>query len=187
MVHEPYLAFWEGSWRQTAAAAVHRVMTAILVRAARRIWMSIPAWEPLWKPYALGRALPFAWLPIPSGLTRPDCHLVAERRKELGSGPLVGHLGTYGSPVASALRAVLADMLDRLGTVHVVLIGSGSEQFRKAFAEHRPEHSSRVTATGVVSHVALASYVAACDVLVQPYPDGVSSRRTTAMAGLHLA
>jgi glycosyltransferase involved in cell wall biosynthesis len=28
--------------------------------------------------------------------------------------------------------------------------------------------------------------VAACDFLVQPYPDGISCRRTTAMAGLRL-
>ena len=33
---------------------------------------------------------------------------------------------------------------------------------------------------------ALAEHVRACDVLVQPYPDGISSRRTSAMAGLAL-
>ncbi|MFP2934740.1 glycosyltransferase, partial [Pyxidicoccus sp. 3LG] len=32
----------------------------------------------------------------------------------------------------------------------------------------------------------VAAHLAACDVLVQPYPDGVSARRTTAMAGLAL-
>ena len=30
----------------------------------------------------------------------------------------------------------------------------------------------------------LAAHIAACDVLLQPYPDGVTSRRTTTMAGL---
>ena len=35
MVHEPYLAFWGGSWRQTAAAIVHRLMTVVLLRSAQ--------------------------------------------------------------------------------------------------------------------------------------------------------
>src|SRR5215831_14231912 len=39
MVHEPYLAFGKGSWRQDAAALVHRIMTAILLRAANRVWI----------------------------------------------------------------------------------------------------------------------------------------------------
>src|SRR6266700_1765774 len=33
MVHEPFLAFGEGSWRQDAAALVHRLMTVILLQA----------------------------------------------------------------------------------------------------------------------------------------------------------
>ncbi len=72
MVHEPYLAFWEGTWRQTAAAVVHRAMTVVLLRAARRVWVAIPAWESKWKPYALGRPIPFMWLPISSVLPCPE-------------------------------------------------------------------------------------------------------------------
>ena len=41
-------------------------------------------------------------------------------------------------------------------------------------------------ATGPLSEAELPAHVAACDVLIQPYPDGISSRRTTAMAGLAL-
>ena len=33
---------------------------------------------------------------------------------------------------------------------------------------------------------ALADHIGACDLLIQPYPDGISSRRTSAMAGLAL-
>ena len=35
MVHEPYLNFGEGSWKQSGAAAVHRLMTMVLLNAAR--------------------------------------------------------------------------------------------------------------------------------------------------------
>ena len=68
MVHEPYLAFGEGSWKQNGVAAVHRLMTMVLLSAARRVWMSIPAWEASWRPYALGRPLSFHWLPVASNI-----------------------------------------------------------------------------------------------------------------------
>ena len=72
MVHEPYLAFGGGALRWTAAAAVHRLMTVILARAARRIWIAIPDWERRWRPYLLGRDVPFTWLPVPSSLPEPS-------------------------------------------------------------------------------------------------------------------
>src|SRR5262249_40403033 len=45
MVHEPFLAFREGSALQDAVAAVHRIMTVLLLSAAPRVWLSIPEWE----------------------------------------------------------------------------------------------------------------------------------------------
>ena len=80
MVHEPFLAFWEGNWRQTAVAVVHRFMTLILLQAAGQVWVSIPAWERMWKPYALGRSIPFVWLPIPSSLGAADPNAVGATR-----------------------------------------------------------------------------------------------------------
>jgi glycosyltransferase involved in cell wall biosynthesis len=46
--------------------------------------------------------------------------------------------------------------------------------------------TNSVLATGTLSDSDLAAHVAACDAMIQPYPDGISSRRTTAMAGLAL-
>ena len=45
VVHEPYLDFGWGPLRHLAMAAVHRLMTAVLLRAADRVWISTPAWE----------------------------------------------------------------------------------------------------------------------------------------------
>ena len=188
MVHEPYLSFWEGNWRQTAAAGVHRVMTTILLRAADKVWMSVPAWERMWKPYTLGRAVPFAWLPIPSAVAQPDATEVSAVRGRLGADrrPLVGHLGTFGGHVSASMTALLPDLLLMLPDTHVLLIGAGSEEFRAAILRNRPQHGQRISATGALGDRALAAHVAACDLLVQPYPDGITSRRTTAMAGLRL-
>ena len=42
MVHEPGLGFGEGSLRHNAAAAVHRLMLALLLSRARRVWIVDP-------------------------------------------------------------------------------------------------------------------------------------------------
>jgi glycosyltransferase involved in cell wall biosynthesis len=188
MVHEPYLTFWEGTWRQTAAALVHRFMTTVLLRAASRVWISVPAWERMWKPYALGRAIPFTWLPIPSALGQPDGRDVEEVRSKLRADrrPIVGHLGTFGGPVSVLLSGLLLELFDAPLDCDVLLIGSGSEQFRSKFLDQHPHYANRLKATGALADRALAAHVAACDVLLQPYPDGITSRRTTAMAGLRL-
>jgi glycosyltransferase involved in cell wall biosynthesis len=188
MVHEPYLAFWEGTWRQTGAAVVHRAMTVMLLQAARRVWVAIPAWETKWKPYALGRSVPFTWLPVSSSLPAPERAAVDTLRKQIVPlhQPLVGHFGTYGSPVASLLLDGLIELLSTLPAPHVLLIGTGSERFRREFLQQHPTYAQRITATGPLDEALLAAHIAACDVLVQPYPDGISSRRTTAMAGLSL-
>ena len=65
VVHEPYLEFGWGPLRHLAMAAVHRLMTAVLLRAADRVWISTPAWESRLRPYALGRAIEMRWLPVP--------------------------------------------------------------------------------------------------------------------------
>jgi glycosyltransferase involved in cell wall biosynthesis len=188
MVHEPYLAFWEGTWRQTAAAAVHRLMTIMLLRAAQRVWVAIPAWAAMWKPYALGRRVPFAWLPIPSSLRQADSRAVSLVRSRLArdSRPLVGHLGTYGPLVGGLLNGVLPEILGLAAAPRVMLIGQGSEEFLRSFIGRHPQFVESLCATGALNDEELAAHVAACDVLVQPYPDGISSRRTSAMAGLHL-
>ncbi len=188
MVHEPFLAFWEGTWRQTLAAVVHRVMMAVLLRAASQVWISIPAWERSLKPYALGRNVPFAWLPIASGLVRPAEQNVSALRASLTSGrrALVGHFGTYGRNVTPMLDVLVPGILRSSPGADMLFVGAGSSEYRRALVQSDPALEGRLLAAGVLEESALAVHVAACDVLVQPYPDGISSRRTTAMAALRL-
>ena len=188
MVHEPYLDMWEGTWRQTGAAMVHRVMTVMLLRAARKVWLSIPAWEPKLKPYALRKQLPFGWLPIPSSLNEPRADHVQRVRYGFGAAgrPIVGHLGTYGSMVTPLLRGALLELLQYREAPQVLLIGEGSQSFRAVFLADYPLFGNSIHATGRLPDDELAAHVAACDIVLQPYPDGVSGRRTTAMAALQL-
>src|SRR5579864_4423949 len=114
MVHEAFLAF-EGSWRQYAAALVHRLMTIILLRGAERVWFSIPKCEELWRPYTFGRRVPFQCLAVPSNVPIiRDPHGIAALHSKYASadGLLIGHFGTFGKAINGLLTETLVAVLD---------------------------------------------------------------------------
>lgn len=185
IVHEPFLTF-SGGMRQCVVAAVQRVMTLVLMSAARRVWVTTRAWTPLLEPYLAGRGITIQWLPVPSSLQSADVAAVDEVRARYAPGkrPLVGHFGSHGPLVTSLLDSVIPALTDAHPSVHVLLIGSGSEAFRSEIVARDRSLADRVSATGQLTADALSAHIEGCDVLVQPYPDGVTSRRTTTMAGL---
>src|SRR3989454_5722187 len=187
MVHEPFLAFGHGSFKQTAAAAVHRVMSAVLLRATYHVWVAIPAWEVCLRPYALGRRVSFAWLPVPSNVPEVvDSNGVALARAAYAppQGFLIGHFGTYGRLIGELLMALVAGLLRRNPAGAVLLLGRGSVPQRDELLRQHPNLARQVHATGALAAADLSRHLSACDVLIQPYPDGVSSRRGSVMAGL---
>ena len=185
IVHEPFVTF-SGGFRQRAVAIVQRAMTLMLLSAARRVWVTTRAWGPLLEPYLSGRCSAIEWLPVPSSLQCADAVAVsAARARYATSGEcLVGHFGTHGSLITPLLADAIPSIAAANPSARFVLIGSGSEQFRSALVSAHTGLTSRVSATGRLDAGDLAAHVTACDVLLQPYPDGVTSRRTTAMAGL---
>ena len=186
MIHEPFLMFGERGWKQDLAAAVHRVMTLILLRSARRIWVSTPAWAVLLKPYALGKQLSFGWLPVPGNIPVVDDPAgVAAVRSRFNPGmTLFGHFGTYGRVITDQLRQMIPKLLDSMPNAAVLLIGPGSERFRNDLIAAHPSTASRVMDTGFLSVSDVSHHIAACDVMMQPFPDGVTTRRTSVMAAL---
>ena len=187
MVHEAFLAF-EGTWRQRAAALVHRLMTIIILRAAERVWVSIPKCERLWRPFALGRRIPFQWLPLPSNVpvARDPEGVAALRYRYAGeNGLIVGHFGTFGKAISELLEGIVVRVLDENAKAAVILIGPGAQFLSKLLQKH-PRLAGRIHTTGALSasDPFLSLHISACDVIIQPYPDGASSRRTSLMAGL---
>lgn len=186
MLHEPYLGFGK-SPRQSAVALVHRLMTIILLRAAGRVWMSIPQWESTWRPYALGRSIPFEWLPIPSNIpvTHNPARVNELRKQYVPDGQtLIGHFGTFGWPITSILEPILVAQAGQPVRQTILLMGIRSQEFREALVRKYPKLAGLIQATGALAPEELSCHVTACDLLIQPYPDGVSSRRTSVMIGL---
>ena len=191
MFHEPYFEFTWNPLRQNALAVAERVMAKLLLRAASRVYLSTDAWRPYLAPHVpAGSTLPFVTLPIPSSIPRctrgPD---IAERRRQLlGSSAtrLVGHFGTFGEAFVPMLAASLPGLLSR-GSCAAVCVGSGSDEFVRSVFDSMPVLRGRVHGTGRVPAADAALLLSACDLLLQPYPDGVTTRRTSVMAGLHNA
>ena len=82
--------------------------------------------------------------------------------------------------------AAIVEILRQPHPPRVLLLGAGGPQFRTSLLARHPEYTDLIYSTGPLDEAQLAAHVAACDLLVQPYPDGISSRRTSAMAALSL-
>lgn len=182
MIHEPFLPL-EGGLRQRAAALVHRLMIRLLLSDATRVWVAIPEWETLCRPFApKGR---FAWMPIPSGIDVIE-NPPARNPWRIGSAGtvLIGSFGRTGGGQAEALARSL-DLLERQSTsASLLLIGAGSERLLEHVLAIRPSSAGSVRATGPLEAADVSAALRACDMVVQPYDDGVCGRRSSAMACL---
>ena len=186
-VHEAFIAFGEGKWKRELAAVVQRAMAVMLLRAASKVWVTIPKWEQRLRPWTLGKKLAFEWLPVPSNIPAiADVGAIVELRRQFTQfrHPLVGHFGTFRRDVEDLLFPALRE-LTRSSAVFL-LVGRGSEGARRRLITDHPELTERVFATGETDGETVATHLSACDVLLQPFPDGISTRRGSAMAALSL-
>jgi glycosyltransferase involved in cell wall biosynthesis len=189
---------WEPTrepWHRGIAGVVHRVMTFLAARSARRVLVTVPAWSgrlSLCGVRALPRDEEPSWLPVPSNLpgTADDARVAGLRRALLSSGTrqrvVLGHFGTYGRWHMGLLPHVVTRLLDEAGDRTMLLVGRGGGALRDLIVAERPELRARIVATGGLSPEEASTHLAACDVLVQPYEDGASARRGSLMAGIAL-
>ena len=188
MVHEPFAAFGEGDWRQNIVAAVHRSMIVMLLLAASKVWIAIPAWERCLKPWSFGKSSCYRWLPVPTNLeTRSGatCIRTARPAPNPGQQLTVGHFATFLPEIARLLEPAFERILET-SNVSVLLAGSGSIDFRARLIAKLPHAAGRVVATGALPAAHLTAHLSGCHALLQPYPDGITSRRSSAMAALAL-
>ncbi len=186
MVHEPFLEFRNG-WRQITVAFVHRLMTIILLSAASHVWVTIPAWEAYWRPYALGRKKTFDWLPVVSNISvTDDDPAIKTIRSRYGAaeGSIIGHFGGYDRHNTRLLLETIPPLISNGSKDTLLLMGRGSEEVREELIRNHSAMEGRVSATGNLTAPDLSLHLRACDVMLQPYVDGVSSRRGSMMAAL---
>ena len=163
-----------------------RAMARLIAGAADRVFVSIPAWGPLLK-RTCPRSKPAEWLPVPCSVaTDASQAAIAAVRERItpSGGHLVGHFGAFGGAAAGLLMASTIELLQLEPNTGLLLIGRDSEAFRVRLMTENPNFAMRIHATGELASKDVAAHLQACDLLLQPYPDGISSRRTSTMAGL---
>lgn len=188
MFHEVIFPWVRRPLHHNVIAFVTRIMAGVLARSAHRLFVSIPAWAPLVRTFGFLRRAEITTLPIPSTIPyspKPD-GVVAVRGQLLTAGTrfVVGHFGTYGSLITRMLGPVVRDLLQRRADVTVVLLGDNGVQWKHDLIRDQPPWSNRIVATGELTAAQVAVHLEACDLVIQPYPDGASFRRTSLMAAL---
>ncbi len=189
MFHEVYFPLrWKQSLSHNILGAATRLMASLVASAAKRKFVSIPAWIPLLEASGAKESA-VSWLPVPSSIPVIDdpAGVDAVRARYApagGDGYIVGHFGTYGRDIVEMLKGVVPPLLSKRTDCTVLLLGRGGEIVRDDLTEQYPELRMRVHAPGTLTAEDISRSLSACDVLIQPFVDGVSSRRTSLMAGL---
>src|SRR5260370_23156173 len=157
------------------------------VEASADVDVSTLAWEPTLEACGLGGSHVLHWRPVPSNILVVDDALgVATIRRQIApkGETVIGSFGTFPRRVA----LILADLLPRLligRTDHVgLLLGYSSERLaaRLIATDHRL--AGRLIGAGALSPDELSLHLQACDLMIQPFPDGITGRRGSAMAAL---
>ncbi len=191
MFHEvayPYEA--NQAWRRDVLAGVTHWMAGVLARNAKRIFVSSHSWATMIRRITSG-APDIEYMPIPSNVaTVCSPQRTAALRQRYAAADdcqIVGHFGTYGTHISPMLTATLVGLLtDHPRPISVLLLGRDGQRFAAEFTAAHPRFAARITAFGQLSSQDTADHLSACDLLLQPYPDGVTTRRGSLMAGLAL-
>jgi glycosyltransferase involved in cell wall biosynthesis len=186
MFHEVAYPIARGqSMRHNFLGGVTRAMALIMARSARRIFVTTPAWEPWLR--SITRTRPIQWLPAFSNIPVVEDEAGASairRRIAPDGGRIAGHFGAYGSVYAAGTTALLAAGLANDAALSVLLIGNGGTDFRARMIDRHPSLANRIHATGALAPADVSRSIAACDLMIQYYPDGVTTRRTSCMVAL---
>ena len=179
--------------RQNVVGMVHGLMAWLATRGARNVFVAIPAWQARLARFGV-RHVPgrreLAWVPVPSNV--PDTvdpirvRAIRQRLLETRRRTIVGHFGTYGRFHVALLDATVERILDDGADRAMLLVGRNGALLRDTIVVRRPDLDARITVTGELAPQEVSAHLVACDVLLQPYDDGISARRTTTMAGMAL-
>jgi len=170
-------------FRHNIHALMTHIMAWLTARSASRIFIAALGWERTLRPMIPG-GKQIIWTPIPSNIPvveDPDGVANLRRRNRGDSAFMVGHVGTYGWWIKDLLAQALMVLLDRRSDTTVMLLGANGQEFRDNFIARRSDLADRIYASGALPAADVSRHLQACDIMIQPYPDGVTTRRGSAM------
>lgn len=171
---------------RNALALAQRLMAAVLLRASPVAYVSTSAWRSYLRPWGAGTLVE---LPVPATVAAAASDECVSRWSSAFRGGdcdagVVGHFGTFGDHMTAQLMAVGPAVLEASPTARFVFVGRGADGFAAAFGRRHPALGARLRTAESLASGEVPAALRACDVVVQPYPDGVTTRRTSVMAAL---
>ncbi len=175
-----------GSFKHNLLGTASRAMASLVSRAAVRVFVSTPIWAEVLRARC-GFEGEAVWLPLSSNI--PLLHdeaavLAVRRRCNAANSILIGHFSSYPEAIRSQLGRVLSNALGSRPEISILLLGRDSKSFRTSLIARCPDFCDRIFATGPLSSAAVSHHLSACDLMLQLYPDGACTRRTTLIATL---
>jgi glycosyltransferase involved in cell wall biosynthesis len=169
------------------AAFAQRSMARMLLEGRPVVYLSTDTWRRYLSAYGGDAVTGAVTLPIPSAIPRvacPDAARAVRARSFANADFVVGHFGTYGRHIAPLLLSTVHALLSSEPRAAVLCTGAGSDDFVASTLDSYSAFHGRLFGTGRLPARDVSVNLQACDVIVQPYPDGVTTRRTSVMAAL---
>jgi glycosyltransferase involved in cell wall biosynthesis len=186
MFHEVVFPLRRGQpLRHQMLGAITRIMARLASRSATRIMVASARAETILQGW--GTPAPISWVPVPSNIPVVGDVTATRRLRQKYAGPeelVLGHFSNYSDFSVKRLCRIMPTLLASDGRLRLLLLGGNSIEFRDKLINAHPGFAQRIHATGRLEPRELSSALSACDLMVQPYPDGVSTRRGSMMAAL---
>ena len=176
MVHEMYYPI--SDWKSALMGGWQRVQFFAVRTLSDVVFTSVSPWAKALQSHRPHR--PVHHLPVGSNL--PDMrHARAAERARLGIGEDAIVLAAFGTGHPSRMLDYVAEAADSVASQghETVLLNLGFNT-----PDVSVDRAVRVLAPGHLEEEAISRHLAAADVYLAPFTDGVSTRRTTLMAAL---
>ncbi|MFK7825329.1 MAG: hypothetical protein AB8G05_14335 [Oligoflexales bacterium] len=170
-------------WKRTK----ERAKLKKTIGLSQEIFVSTPNWIPLLQGLSKPKIKQIIWLPVPSNVLWMENRQRAINLRKAFAPHAKAVIGTFGSfydkGINKKIRKLIPGLLSHPDRVWLFL-GRGSDEFVVQLKKDFPQLEAQLEKAGELDMAALSAHLQACDLMVQPYPRGVDTSRTSAMVGL---
>lgn len=134
------------------------------------------------------KKLPIHWLPLQSNIKYiKDEERAQNIRKAFApeSQFLLGSFGSYhDKPQVKELNKQIFLLLNKHPERFFLCLGRNSSDFVAKFKKFYPYLEAQIEATGELDYPAVSAHIQACDIMIQPYPNGITAKNTSLLTSL---
>jgi len=175
MVHEMWVPYTRAQYFVTGP--LQRLSLLLLIVICHKTSVSIEAWTKQLRKLVPWKKAKIHWVPV--GSTVP---VAAQATRRDGSGILLVSINPMGSGKGPELLQKVWERIRQEPNLRLLVIGLTQDDAKKFFPALAEDKNCIFT--GFLGHQELSAYLQGAAMLLAPFVDGVTGRRTSIMAGL---